>query len=92
MPKAATKETDETTLALSNSGIKDLTKRYLALIAEKKDATDSIKDLMAEVKSKGLKPKDFRKAAKEIEEGTDTEHKDGVNYILEANGQSRLFA
>jgi hypothetical protein len=90
MPKAATKD-DETTPA-SNSDIKSLTKRYIALVAEKKSTGEAIKDLLTEVKAKGLKPKDFKVAAKQIDEEIEPEHKDGVNYILEVNGQSRLFA
>jgi uncharacterized protein (UPF0335 family) len=90
MPKAAKIESDEVP-AISNSGIKELTKRYFALVAEKKEAGDAIKDLMAEVKAKGLKPKSFKAAAKELEEVTDAEYKDEVNLILEANGQQRLF-
>ncbi len=88
MPKAQKAESIE---PISNSGVKELTKRYLVLVAEKKEAADAIKDLMLEVKAGGMSPKAFKAAAKEIESETDAEHKDAVNWILEANGQARIF-
>lgn len=89
MPKAQKAESIE---PLSNSGVKELMKRYLALVTEKKEAGDAIKDLMREVKAKGTTPKAFKAAAKEILEETDAAYKDEVNALIEANGQSRLFA
>ena len=88
MSKAAKKEITP----ISNSGLKEFCKRYLALNEEKQEATDAIKDLMQEVKGAGVDPKQFKAACKALEKPPEDDYKEGVNFIIEANGQQRLFA
>lgn len=88
MPKAAKKAIEP----ISNSGLKELCKRYLALNAEKQEAADAIKDLMLEVKDNSIDAKAFKAACKAIEKPPEEDFKQDVNYIIEANGQTRLFA
>ena len=67
MPKAAQKETEETAPALSNTGIKQYTKRLLAVNAEIKDYTESRKELLEEAKHNGMDIKALKSAVKIIE-------------------------
>jgi uncharacterized protein (UPF0335 family) len=92
MPRLAKKETEEAAPTPTNSQIKEYVKRLRAVNAEIKDFTDSRKDLLAEAKGNGVNIKDLKAAVKELDKPVEQDHKEGVNWILETNGQSRLFA
>jgi uncharacterized protein (UPF0335 family) len=95
MPKAATKEkpeTVETAAAPSNTRLKEYVKRLLTVNAEIKDFTESRKELLAEAKGNGVAVKELKAAVRIIENPPESEFKDTVNFILEANGQLRFFA
>ena len=90
MPKLTiAHETAEPTL--SNSRVKEFTKRLIALNAEKKEAADAIKDLMTEAKAASVDTKALKAAVRVIENPIPPEFKETVNYYIEASGQSRLF-
>ena len=80
------------TSALSNTQIKDYTKRVLAVNNEIREAKDSLKELFLEAKGNGIDVKALKAAVRIIENTPEPELRETINFYLETTGQLRFFA